>query len=1012
MRTSKSQASRPQIASSTLRCGVVVHSLATGGLEEAVAMLALGLPAHGFQTSVLCTHSGGLVAERLRAAGIPVTVANGSPRAWRAWVKDTRPDVISTQFVSLNAMTLLARSAPVVEAVQNTNVWLSPSEWAEERGKCDIATSLVAVSDTVADYHRRMCGPYPMHVIPNGVDGNRVIGVPRTQARERLGFDTDDVVLVQVGRFCVQKNQIGIVEILAAVLEDDPRVKLVLVGGPGDAGYLERVVAQAGELLVRGAIRIVPYAPDPGLVLSAADAFISNSFFEGWSLAATEAAWLGRPVILSDCGGARELIGDDQHGGILIPNPGGDPATLAWAQVTNPATDVAARNRDALQRAVRSFVAKRNEWTDRSADIMRDTRARWSAERMTASYAAVLRAAAAAGARGSRQPPPPTPRGVLRHYWRVADVRQWHIVLPFLLVLLAGACEAASFSLLIPLTKAVGQNSFDFLTDSRTFGWIPHLVPRSLAGSPSRNLYLIVLTIGLIVAGRAGKLFFEYLRGFYVVARTERYRVAVGAETFARVLGFGRQYFDRRPIGAIDAEIGWSNSVIGLLTAAEEFVRYAVGLVVKAGVMLAISVPLSLAFVVTLPFVSWFVTTIDRRVERIAADGVEADRKVRSRILDILGSIPLVKVNSQERAVELSYVETLREAERVAIRRERVMSLRWPVEEVVILLVMLVVQGVVMALAKGFTPSDLAAFGAFLLIVQQALPDYKFMGMFRLRVAEERPRLEALARLFSDDDKFIVPSGARNFEGLTQNIEIHDLTFQYHPGDAVLKNISATIEAGKVTAIVGRTGAGKTTLVDLIARFYDCPPGTILLDGVDIREFALPTLHARMALVSQDVWLLNRTLRENLTFGLSRDVRNDELLAALDDVDLRAFFDGLREGLDTNLGDRGVRLSGGQRQRVALARALLRDPGILILDEATSALDSEVEQRVARAIQQRAAGRTLIVIAHRLSTIRDANNILVVDGGRVVEQGSWDQLLRCGGAFRRLYDAQFVGETH
>jgi ABC-type multidrug transport system fused ATPase/permease subunit len=181
----------------------------------------------------------------------------------------------------------------------------------------------------------------------------------------------------------------------------------------------------------------------------------------------------------------------------------------------------------------------------------------------------------------------------------------------------------------------------------------------------------------------------------------------------------------------------------------------------------------------------------------------------------------------------------------------------------------------------------------------------------------------------------------------------------------------------------------------------------ILLDDVDIREFSLPSLHGRMAIVSQDVWLLNRTLRDNLTFGLNRPAQDDELRSALADVDLQEFVEGLRGGLDTEIGDRGVRLSGGQRQRVALARALLRDPEILILDEATSALDSLVEQRVARAIQKRSKGRTLIVIAHRLSTIRNADKILVMMDGRLEEQGSWDDLVRREGAFYRLYQAQF-----
>ena len=210
---------------------------------------------------------------------------------------------------------------------------------------------------------------------------------------------------------------------------------------------------------------------------------------------------------------------------------------------------------------------------------------------------------------------------------------------------------------------------------------------------------------------------------------------------------------------------------------------------------------------------------------------------------------------------------------------------------------------------------------------------------------------------------------------------------------------------------MGSSGAGKTTFVDLLARFYDCEPGTILLDGTDIREYSLPSLHARMAIVSQDVWLLNRSLRDNLTFGLERTLPDKELVRALSDVALDEFLADLPGGLDTEMGDRGARLSGGQRQRIALARALLRDPDIVILDEATSALDSVIEQAVADAIKRRLTGHTLIVIAHRLSTIRDADLILVFEDGRIVERGTWGELIERGGAFYELYRAQSEKDT-
>ncbi len=602
--------------------------------------------------------------------------------------------------------------------------------------------------------------------------------------------------------------------------------------------------------------------------------------------------------------------------------------------------------------------------------------------------------------------PRATPKGVLRHYWRVADAKWWHLTLPGGLILLASAFDGVAFSLLIPLTDAVVENSFEFLDESRWFGWIPALLPNTVDPS-SRDAYLVILIALLIIAGRVGKLGLQYIARLFAMARNERYRVKVGRETFGRVLQFGRQYFDGQAIGRIDAEIGWSSSVLGLLIAAQELFRYVAALVVKAGVMMAISVPLSLAFIVTLPIVQRLVGTVNRRVKRISEEGVEVDRQIRAQILDILGAIPLVKAYSQEETASAMYEKVLREGEGVAVRRDRVISTRYPIEEITILLAMLLVQGVfIYATGSDFRPSELAVFLAFLVVLQQALRDYKLISRFGLRVYEELPRLEAVAGLFSDEGKFIVPSGEKTFGGLEHGIEITNLDFRYSQDIEALNGLNAIIAAGKVTAIVGSSGAGKTTFVDLLARLYDCEPGTILLDGTDIREYSLPSLHSRMAMVSQDVWLLNRSLRDNLTFGLETTVPDQALMGALADVELDDFLEGLPDGLETEVGDRGVRLSGGQRQRIALARALLRDPDIVILDEATSALDSVIEQGVANAIKRRLTGHTLIVIAHRLSTIRDADLILVFDGGRIVERGTWEELITTRGAFYELYRAQ------
>jgi len=598
-----------------------------------------------------------------------------------------------------------------------------------------------------------------------------------------------------------------------------------------------------------------------------------------------------------------------------------------------------------------------------------------------------------------------TPAGVLRHYWRVVDVKVWHLALPIFLILTATLFEGASLALLIPLKDAVVSDSFDFLETSTGFAWITSLVPDAVDPS-ARGAYLVILIVVLIILGRVGKLGFQYAARVVTKARDERYRVKVGRDTFGRVLTFGRQYFDGQAIGRIDAEIGWSSSVLGLLIAAQELFRLIVSLLIKAVVMMAISVPLTIAFLVTLPLVQRLVAAVNRRVKRISEEGVETDRQIRTQILDLLGAIPLVKAYSQEETASDMYEEVLRQGESVAVRRDRAIGIRYPIEEVTILLAMLLVQGVFIYASGDFRPAELAIFGAFLIPLQQALQDYKQISRFSLRVSEELPRLEAVAGLFSDEGKFIVPSGEKTFRGLEREIEVSNLGFRYEQTSEVLHDVSATIPAGKVTAIVGSSGAGKTTFVDLLARFYDCEPGTILLDGTDIREYSLPSLHSRMAIVSQDVWLLNRSLRDNLMFGLERTVPDDLLVRALSDVEMYDLVASLPDGLDTEVGDRGVRLSGGQRQRIALARALLRDPDIVILDEATSALDSLIEQSVADAIKRRLTGHTLIVIAHRLSTIRDADQILVFESGRIVEHGTWSDLIERRGAFHALYQAQ------
>jgi subfamily B ATP-binding cassette protein MsbA len=248
--------------------------------------------------------------------------------------------------------------------------------------------------------------------------------------------------------------------------------------------------------------------------------------------------------------------------------------------------------------------------------------------------------------------------------------------------------------------------------------------------------------------------------------------------------------------------------------------------------------------------------------------------------------------------------------------------------------------------------------------------------------------------------------GEARFE---REVRFEEVSFAYDAGDPVLSEVSFALPKGRVVALVGPSGAGKTTLADLLPRFHDPVSGRILMDGVPLTRLTRRSLRALMGVVSQDTVLLNDTVFANIAYG-SPGATREAVAAAADAANAAAFIRQLPLGYDTLLGERGTRLSGGQRQRIAIARALLRDPPILILDEATSALDTESERLVQQAIERLMRERTVLVIAHRLATVRDADEIVVLDAGRVVQRGSHEELHRAGGLYRRLHDLQFRDE--
>jgi ATP-binding cassette, subfamily B, bacterial MsbA len=267
---------------------------------------------------------------------------------------------------------------------------------------------------------------------------------------------------------------------------------------------------------------------------------------------------------------------------------------------------------------------------------------------------------------------------------------------------------------------------------------------------------------------------------------------------------------------------------------------------------------------------------------------------------------------------------------------------------------------------------------------------------------------ERIFELLDTQSDIIETDNPRMLENVKGRITFNSVSFSYEPDQPVLKNLNFEIYPGETIAIVGASGVGKSTLVNLLPRFYDPTEGSILIDGVDIRELSIPVLRHLIGIVTQETILFNDSIRANITCG-QKNIPPDLIVSAATSAFIHEFIRELPLGYDTVVGERGISLSGGQRQRVSIARALLKDPPILILDEATSSLDSESELLIQKALDELIRNRTTIVIAHRLSTIRKADRIFAMENGRITETGNHDELLARNGTYRKLYEMQFPG---
>ena len=352
---------------------LATDTLDTGGLEEMVAQQARHLPRLGADVAVLCVERGGATATRLKGEGVRVHEAGGDPRVIRDVLSHERPTLVHSQLAGIALLESAAdRGVPVLETIQNTYVWFDRALWRTEARRSRCFTRAAAVSALVRRYYAKWnpaFSPDWVTVLPNSVDPDRLALVDRAAARRALGIADDDVVFLTLASYAPQKNQIGLLTAFDAAAHRNPRARLLCAGSVPDPGYQRRVAAHRRKLRSRSRIELHPFRQDTGVLLSAADVFVLDSFFEGWSVAATEALVAGLPLIHSDCGGGRELVGAGGERGIVVPNPAGHALDLTWETLSPLLFRERHRNTGPLVDAISRMVEERADWRQRAGEI-------------------------------------------------------------------------------------------------------------------------------------------------------------------------------------------------------------------------------------------------------------------------------------------------------------------------------------------------------------------------------------------------------------------------------------------------------------------------------------------------------------------------------------------------------------------------------------------------------------------------------------------------------------------
>ncbi|HEX9877375.1 MAG TPA: ABC transporter ATP-binding protein [Gammaproteobacteria bacterium] len=571
----------------------------------------------------------------------------------------------------------------------------------------------------------------------------------------------------------------------------------------------------------------------------------------------------------------------------------------------------------------------------------------------------------------------------------------WSLPLICLLGLLASLVEGIGLGLFIPFLENLAQ---DGGTDSGV--WVFDALGALFSSVPQdRRLLVICLCIFLSIVAKAVLSFANKCLLHWLDAQIiHRLRSTI----VDQLLTVDYPYLEKAQTGDLINTLGnetWRSSEA--LAEFVTFVTKACTIGVYGLLLVMISWELTLLVLIAMAFISMFSRWITGRAEALSREATSANRQATITEVEVVEGMKAIRTNSNEGPERRRFAAA---SSRAADAMRRVAMIReWvtPIYEV---------------LAAGFlvfilyTSLDsgrpLAALLVFLFVLYRLQPLVRALDESRVHIMSLGGAVDAVTALINDTRVAAEHSGTKLFDGLKNEICFDRVSFRYNGNErSALKDVSMSLPAGRTIALVGHSGAGKTTLVNLIARLYDVESGNLTADDVPLRQLDLASWRKHMAFVSQETYLFNASVRDNIAYGRI-EASDAEIVEAARDAEADGFIREFPEGYETFVGERGVRLSGGQRQRLALARAIVRKPDILILDEATNALDNISEQAIQKALQRIRVGRTVIIIAHRLTTITNAHLIVVLEKGRVVDQGTYRELIERQGDFAKLYRAE------